>query len=333
MKNAKIGWLVVGMLLLVLCSTRVIAQESWQIRQAQERLKAAGFDPGPIDGLLGPRTKTALRQYQAAQGLPTTGVLDAATRKALGIQARAEAEKPQPSTGGGTAGDEATTLAKQKGDLALGESVYKEICFSCHGLKGDGKGPSWLNTTPRPQVFANPAYMSRFTDRYMYEVVKYGKLGVLKGEVPDSPLEAVAMPSFGDVLEDDQIRKLIELEHALLNGQEPPDPEIKAIFDEACAVCHGKGGRGDGDRAISIQPPPKRFISEIQPPPADYTNAELMARFSDDFRFWLIKEGRIGATEKKNFDTMKSYGHILSDKEIWSVIRYIRETFIEKDKE
>lgn len=217
----------------------------------------------------------------------------------------------------------------QKGDLEAGKSVYMEICFSCHGMNGDGKGPSWLNTTPRPQVFANPDYMSRFTDRYIYEVVKYGKIAVLKGEVPDSPLEAVAMPSFGDVLEDDQIRKLIELEHALLRGQEPPDPEIKAIFDEACAVCHGTGGRGNGERAVKTQPPPKHFVSAIQPPPADYTNAKLMARFSDEYRFWLIKKGRLGVTEEKGFDTMKPYGHILSEQEVWSVVRYVRETFIE----
>ena len=218
--------------------------------------------------------------------------------------------------------------SEQKGDLVVGKRVYKEICFSCHGLKGDGKGPSWFSTTPRPQVFANPDYLSRFIDRYMFEVVKYGKLAVLKRAVPNSPLEAVAMPSFGDVLEDGQIRKLIELEHALLSGEAPPDPGIKAIFDEACAVCHGKGGQGNGDRAVSTQPPPERFVSAIQPPPADYTNAKLMARFSDEFRFWLIKKGRLGATTEKEFDTMKAYGHILSDREIWSVVRYIRETFI-----
>ena len=220
------------------------------------------------------------------------------------------------------------SAAEQKGNIDLGRSVYKEICFSCHGMKGDGKGPSWLNTTPRPQVFANPDYMSRFTDRYIYEVVKYGKIPVLKNEVPNSPLEAVAMPAFGDVLEDDQIKKLIELEHALLKGQAPPDAEIKAIFDEACGPCHGKGGQGNGDRAYKTQPPPKRFVSEVQPPPADYTNAALMARFSDEFRFWLIKLGRLGATEEKNFDTMKPYGHILSEEEVWSVVRYVREVFI-----
>ena len=57
-----------------------------QIRRAQERLHAAGFDAGPLDGLLGVRTTDALRGYQHAQGLPVTGRLDDATRQALGIE-------------------------------------------------------------------------------------------------------------------------------------------------------------------------------------------------------------------------------------------------------
>jgi peptidoglycan hydrolase-like protein with peptidoglycan-binding domain len=36
-----------------------------EIRQIQARLKAAGFDPGPIDGVLGPRTKSVLLRVQA----------------------------------------------------------------------------------------------------------------------------------------------------------------------------------------------------------------------------------------------------------------------------
>ncbi len=166
----------------------------------------------------------------------------------------------------------------------------------------------------------------------MYEVVKYGKMAVLKEQVPNSPLEAAAMPSFGDVLEDEQIRGLIALEHALLAGKPPPDPEIKAIFDEACSQCHGIDGNGKGERALGKQSPSGPFVSEIQPPPADYTNAPLMARFSDEYRFWLIKLGRIDATDKKGFDSMKPYGHLISDEEAWSVVKYIRETFISPKK-
>jgi micrococcal nuclease len=60
------------------------------VREAQVRLKAAGFDPGPVDGKLGPRLSAALRQYQAANALPATGTLDQATLAAMGIQVSPE---------------------------------------------------------------------------------------------------------------------------------------------------------------------------------------------------------------------------------------------------
>lgn len=57
-----------------------------QIRLVQLRLKAAGYDPGPIDGLFGPKTKTALRKYQELHGLSHNGGLDEKTLKALGME-------------------------------------------------------------------------------------------------------------------------------------------------------------------------------------------------------------------------------------------------------
>lgn len=44
-----------------------------------------------------------------------------------------------------------------------------------------------LRSVTRPQVFSNPDYMSRMTEQYMFEVVKYGTLTVLCREVPNSP--------------------------------------------------------------------------------------------------------------------------------------------------
>ena len=35
------------------------------VREVQQALLDAGFDPGPIDGVMGPRTKAALRKYIA----------------------------------------------------------------------------------------------------------------------------------------------------------------------------------------------------------------------------------------------------------------------------
>lgn len=52
-------------------------------RQVQEGLQAAGFDPGGADGMFGPRTRAAIRSWQASQGVRTTGYLDGASAVAL----------------------------------------------------------------------------------------------------------------------------------------------------------------------------------------------------------------------------------------------------------
>jgi peptidoglycan hydrolase-like protein with peptidoglycan-binding domain len=57
-----------------------------QIQQVQERLKAEGIDPGPVDGVLNPQTEAALRQYQGKRGLPVSGAPDERTLRELQIQ-------------------------------------------------------------------------------------------------------------------------------------------------------------------------------------------------------------------------------------------------------
>ncbi len=229
--------------------------------------------------------------------------------------------------------------AEIKGDLEQGKDVYEEICFSCHGARGDGKGPSFRNTMPYPQVFANPNYMKRLTPQYMFDVVKFGKLAVIKGEKQTGKYDVLPMPGFEDSLEDGEIRGLIAYEKFLLTGKwNPPkgseftQADMKEYFDGACAECHGPKGKGNGDKAVGKQDPGKPFVSVAQPAPADQTDPLLMARFNDEFIFWLIKKGRIAVTEEKNFDIMKPYGHVMSDEEIWSVVRYVWETYIEKKK-
>jgi hypothetical protein len=53
------------------------------VRQAQMALKDRGFDPGPIDGIMGPRTSAALREFQQKESLEVTGRLDDDTRDRL----------------------------------------------------------------------------------------------------------------------------------------------------------------------------------------------------------------------------------------------------------
>lgn len=46
-----------------------------QRQRIQESLATEGFDPGPVDGAFGPRTRAAIRGWQAAKGTEATGYL------------------------------------------------------------------------------------------------------------------------------------------------------------------------------------------------------------------------------------------------------------------
>ncbi len=53
--------------------------------KVQEALIARGYDPGPVDGIYGYRTRLAVRAFQRDNGLPVTGYLNRPTLDLLGI--------------------------------------------------------------------------------------------------------------------------------------------------------------------------------------------------------------------------------------------------------
>ena len=58
---------------------------AWVV-ETQQALKDKGFDPGEIDGRMGPRTTVALTAYQKSEKLPVTGAMDADTAAKLGVK-------------------------------------------------------------------------------------------------------------------------------------------------------------------------------------------------------------------------------------------------------
>lgn len=69
----------------VLCESN---QNSSYVRRIQQALKDAGFNPGPIDGVIGSQTRSAIREFQQSKGL-AVGVegrsIPYETLKALGL--------------------------------------------------------------------------------------------------------------------------------------------------------------------------------------------------------------------------------------------------------
>ena len=56
------------------------------IKKVQSLLKGKGYDPGPVDGVNGSKTKAALIAYQRENGLVTDGTPNAETLRHLGVR-------------------------------------------------------------------------------------------------------------------------------------------------------------------------------------------------------------------------------------------------------
>jgi hypothetical protein len=65
---------------------QLVLTDRAMIRQVEQRLQDAGFDPGTVDGVPDQRFHQALVQFQERHDLEATGQLDPQTAQALGIE-------------------------------------------------------------------------------------------------------------------------------------------------------------------------------------------------------------------------------------------------------
>jgi mono/diheme cytochrome c family protein len=86
----------------------------------------------------------------------------------------------------------------------------------------------------------------------------------------------------------------------------------KARFEKSCATCHGLDGNGYGPAAQSITTPVR--------PLSIWKNADASA---DGYLFWFITNGRTD---------MPAWGVVLSEKERWDLINYIKTLEAPKKK-
>lgn len=92
----------------------------------------------------------------------------------------------------------------------------------------------------------------------------------------------------------------------------PDSPEIvkkgKELYDGkgTCFNCHGKDGGGNGPGAAQLNPSPRNF-----------RHHGFWRHRTEGELFWVIKYGSPGTA-------MVGFGPVLSDEEIWSIIRYER---------
>jgi mono/diheme cytochrome c family protein len=79
--------------------------------------------------------------------------------------------------------------------------------------------------------------------------------------------------------------------------------DAKTLYTTNCAPCHGTKGKGDGPAAAALNPKP-----------ADHSSSVIQSE-TDGSLFWKLSEGR---------NPMPGYRKILTDKQRWELVNYIR---------
>ncbi|MEA2333183.1 MAG: hypothetical protein QOH58_3321 [Thermoleophilaceae bacterium] len=103
-----------------------------QVRSLQAKLQRRGVQPGPVDGLFGPRTQAAVERLQRTGGLPATGVVTTRTRQVL-----AGNGKPQEQRASAPRNEEPVQSGAGQADTRPGVAVRVADTQVTKGESGD----------------------------------------------------------------------------------------------------------------------------------------------------------------------------------------------------
>lgn len=148
--------------------------------------------------------------------------------------------------------------------VKLGKQVYGRRCVGCHGVNGDGKGPSaeFFKTKPRDftsgvfKFHSTPGANSLPTDQDLFITISHGLWGT-------------PMPPWYSIPAEQRIAVIQYIKTFSTRWQTekvlppiivPPEPEVsmqslkhgREVFQANCSVCHGAEGHGDGPAAAGL---------------------------------------------------------------------------------
>ncbi|HLA35344.1 MAG TPA: c-type cytochrome [Rhodocyclaceae bacterium] len=97
-----------------------------------------------------------------------------------------------------------------KGDAAKGSVFYNKNCATCHGVKGDGKGPRAYFINPKPRNFLEAQPQATFSRPVIYMATAMGRLGA-------------EMPAWNKVLSEQEIADVSEyvFQHFIMANRKP----------------------------------------------------------------------------------------------------------------
>ncbi|MFQ5954072.1 MAG: ethylbenzene dehydrogenase-related protein [Kiloniellales bacterium] len=216
-----------------------------------------------------------------------------------------------------------------------GEVIYFRRCSFCHGLLGDGNGPAAQYMDPRPRDFTLGTFKFRTTesgelptDEDLFRTVSRGLAGtgmqpfdndLIRNGLTEMERWAVIyyIKTFAPEFENpefDPYERIVEVPADRVPYNDQTIARGEAVFERAkCWECHGKLGRGDGQKAFDRKDDwgfPIRIRNVTHP--------------------WKIKAGIEVEDIFMRFSTgingtpMPSFVKTLSEQERWYLANYIK---------
>ena len=226
------------------------------------------------------------------------------------------------------------TLPRSEEWIAHGKEVYERRCLGCHGANGDGNGPAaTFLYNQRPRNFNNAVFKFRLTkesiptDGDLLRTISRGVRGT-------------AMPPWYDLPINDRLAVIQYIKYVLAVDrsdpakpyafftEEPPSAPLyigrpppptqqlldrgKEVWEQAkCWECHGKTGKGDGEKAAGL-----KDDEEFTMVPADLTLGQFKSGPAVEDIYRTITTGMSGTP-------MPSYRDSFPDEDRWALSYYV----------
>jgi DMSO reductase family type II enzyme heme b subunit len=202
-----------------------------------------------------------------------------------------------------------------------GKVLYDKRCAQCHGYKGDGKGYAADFVFPKPRDFTKGTYKFRTTpsgeppmDEDIIRSIKRGNPGT--SMPPWKLLSDDEVKALADYLKKFSPETFTSKATPIKIGKEPSAADKlieqgkKGYETAKCWECHGKAGRGDGQKGWQ-----EKFKDDwgYKAFPTDQTSPWEYRNGSDVRDLFVTITAGIDGTP------MTSYGDTLSDEQRWAL--------------
>ncbi len=225
---------------------------------------------------------------------------------------------------------QSSSMEKAQDLLPRGKQVYMRRCIGCHGVKGDGNGPSARFLSPKPRDFTSGIFKFRSTvgdanslpsDEDLFVTISHGLWGTAMP--PWYEISAQERLAVIQYLKTFSARWKTEQPGAAIQIPEEPPVTMESIargkqqFETVCAACHGLGGLGDGV--------PAGVFSDTWGNPINPANFTLPAGAPGG-----VKLGHDGHHIYKTITTgiggtpMPSFATSFTPAQTWDIVHYVQ---------